>query len=125
MKKYYRIALNWLAVLLWLGVIYYFSSQPNLKSELEPIWDLIFRKIAHLAEFFVLAYLLYRSLSSNGLKGKNLLLISFFLSLTFAVFDEWHQSQVAGRLASPVDVLVDSVGILFFVALQLKVKFSK
>ena len=125
MKKYYAIALNWLAVLLWLGVIYYFSSQPNLKSELEPIWDLIFRKIAHLAEFFVLAYLLYRSLSSNGLKGKNLLLISFFLSLTFAVLDEWHQSQVAGRLASPVDVLVDSVGILFFVALQLKVKFSK
>jgi len=125
MKKYYAIALNWLAVLLWLGVIYYFSSQPNLKSELEPIWDLIFRKIAHLAEFFVLAYLFFRALSSNGLKGKNLLLISFFLSLTFAVLDEWHQSQVAGRLASPVDVLVDSVGILFFVALQLKVKFSK
>ena len=125
MKKYYAIALNWLAVLLWLGVIYYFSSQPNLKSELEPIWDLIFRKIAHLAEFFVLVYLFFRALSSNGLKGKNLLLISFFLSLTFAVLDEWHQSQVAGRLASPVDVLVDSVGILFFVALQLKVKFSK
>ena len=124
MKKYYAIALNWLAVLLWLGVIYYFSSQPNLKSELEPIWDLIFRKIAHLAEFFVLAYLLYRSLSSNGLKGKNLLLISFFLSLTFAVFDEWHQSQVAGRSASPVDVLVDSVGILFFVIMQFKKNFT-
>src|SRR3989338_4752211 len=86
MKKYYAIALNWLAVLLWLGVIYYFSSQPNLKSELEPIWDLIFRKIAHLAEFFVLAYLLYCSLSSNGLKGKKLLLFFFFFFFSFFLF---------------------------------------
>src|SRR3989344_4854765 len=97
MKKYYAIALNWLAVLLWLGVIYYFSSQPDLKSELEPFWDLIFRKISHAAEFFVLAYLFFHALSEYKFKLRNLLLVTCILSLIYAGFDEWHQGQVMGR----------------------------
>ncbi len=30
----------------------------------------------------------------------------------FAMADEWHQSFVAGRVATPRDVLIDSCGIL-------------
>ncbi len=110
--------LNWLLVIAWLGVIYYFSAQPDLKSSLEPFWDYIFRKIAHMAEFFILAYLFFRALGQYKIGFKTLLLVSCLLSLAYAGFDEWHQSQVAGRVASLKDVGIDSIGSLFFVFLQ-------
>ena len=119
-----KIFLNWLAVIIWMLVIYYFSSQPDLKSELQPVWDLVFRKIAHMAEFFVLAYLIFRALSVHKLKPANLLLTTCLLSLAYAGFDEWHQSQVAGRVASMIDVGIDSLGIIFFTILQF-LKFKK
>jgi len=109
-----KILFNWLVVLLWLGMIFYFSHQPDLKSELEPSWDLIFRKVAHMAEYFVLAYLLFRALSESRLSRSRLLLISFFLSLVYSGLDEWHQSFIAGRVASVVDVGIDSAGAAVF-----------
>ena len=114
-----KIVFNWIAVILWLGVIYYFSSQPDLKSELAPFWDFIFRKIAHMAEYFVLAYLFFRTWQSYGLATKKSLFLSFSLALVYAIFDEFHQSFVAGRTASPKDVLIDSLGIIGFVVLRL------
>ncbi len=121
-QKFLKIFFNWLAVIIWLVVIYYFSSQPDLKSELEPFWDLIFRKISHAAEFFVLTYLFFRALSEYKFKLRNLLLVTGILSLIYAGFDEWHQGQVMGRTASFVDVGVDSVGVLVFMFLQLQKK---
>ena len=122
MKNLSKIFFWWLAVLAWMGVIYYFSAQPNLKSELLPVWDLIFRKIAHMAEFFILAYLFFNAYQSLGLnKGKSLLL-SLFFALAYAGFDEWHQGSVGGRVASMVDVGIDMVGIAFFGFLRFKQK---
>ncbi len=111
--------LNWYAVIAWLGVIYYFSAQPDLKSELEPMWDLIFRKIAHISEFFILTYLFFQAYQSLGLTVKKSLFLAFIFSLAYAGFDELHQSQVAGRVANPVDVGIDGLGVLAFVALRL------
>lgn len=114
--------LSWLAVIAWMVVIYYFSAQPDLKSSLEPFWDLIFRKIAHLAEFFVLAYLLFRAYESQGLTIKKSLFFAFIFSLAYAAFDEWHQSLVAGRTASLIDAGIDSGGILAFIILRVNQK---
>lgn len=114
MKNPSKIFFWWLTVLAWMGVIYYFSAQPNLKSELLPVWDLIFRKIAHMAEFFILAYLFFNAYQSLGLnKGKSLLL-SLFFALAYAGCDEWHQTSVIGRSGSIIDVMVDGIGIVFF-----------
>ncbi|MFA6254790.1 MAG: VanZ family protein [Patescibacteria group bacterium] len=108
---------NWLAVIAWMGVIYYFSAQPDLKSSLEPFWDYIFRKIAHMAEFFILAYLFFRALGQSKINSKTSLIFAFILSLAYAGFDEWHQSYVAGRVASLKDIGIDGMGILFFAIL--------
>jgi len=110
--------MNWLAVILWLAVVFYFSAQPNLKSEFEPLWDLILRKGAHMAEFFVLTFLFFRALSPYKFKLSHLFLISVLCSLAYAIFDEFHQSFVGGRVASPKDVLIDSFGIIGFVVLK-------
>lgn len=114
-----RIILNWLAVLLWMGVIYYFSAQPDLKSELEPIWDLIFRKIAHMAEFFILAFLLFRAYLGNKMIAGWALFLAVFIAIIYAIFDEYHQTLIDGRTGSSFDVIIDSVGVLAFAVMQI------
>lgn len=105
-----------------MGVIYYFSSQPYLKSELEPFWDLIARKTAHMAEFFILAYLLFQAYRAHNITIKKSLILAVIISFAYAGFDEWHQSQVAGRVASLIDVGIDSVGVLVFALLKFQQK---
>lgn len=117
-KKFNKIILNWIFVLLWMGVIYYFSDQPNLKSDLAPLWDTIFRKLAHMAEFFVLAYLLFRAYHQGGIKQKYSLFLAAFIAVIYAISDEWHQSLVEGRTSSNIDVMVDSIGIIIFAIIQ-------
>lgn len=113
-----KIIFNWLAVLAWMSLIYYFSAQPNLKSELAPIWDLIFRKIAHMAEFFILAFLFFRAYLGHKIIAGRALFIAALMAVIYAIFDEYHQTLVEGRVGSPVDVIIDSIGVMAFVALQ-------
>lgn len=115
-----KIIFNWLAVIAWMGVIYYFSAQPNLKSELEPVWDLIFRKIAHMAEFFVLAFLVNRAWISYKVTFSGSLALAVVISVLYATFDEYgHQAIVLGRQASYIDIGIDSLGILAFIILDI------
>jgi VanZ family protein len=89
-------------VVVWAGVIFAFSSVPSLSSGLGA-WDLVLRKAAHLSEYAILGALLLRALDRA--------LPAFLAAVAYAVSDEIHQHFVAGRSASPVDVLVDAVGI--------------
>ncbi|MFA6322216.1 MAG: VanZ family protein [Candidatus Buchananbacteria bacterium] len=116
--KNYKIILSWFLVFAWLGVIYYFSSQPNLKSEFKPLWDLILRKAAHMAEFFVLAFFLFKAYKTQGLNFFQCLAFSLISAVVGASFDEWHQSYTVGRVASPVDVSIDSLGVAAFTILK-------
>ncbi|MBU1164110.1 VanZ family protein [Patescibacteria group bacterium] len=116
--------LNWLYVILWLGVIYWFSNQPHLKSELTYAWDLVFRKIAHMAEYFVLTFLYYKALNNYKINFNKILLYSLMLTILSAIMDEFHQSFIAGRTASAFDVLVDSVGAIILIMLMIKKRYE-
>lgn len=101
----------WLPVLAWAGVIFTLSSIPSLGTGLPWVWDLILRKIGHAVEYSVLMYLIWRALSAQGWRGASLI-GSAFLSLGYALGDEYHQSFVPGRMGSLRDVAVDGVGVL-------------
>lgn len=83
--------------------------------------QLIIRKLAHITEYFLLTLSFYLPLrvwlpyKKINLAGRNffyrLLLPTFLLGLCSAAADEFHQSFVPGRCGTPLDVLVDSVGI--------------
>ena len=109
--------INWLYVLLWMCVIFYFSSQPNLKSDLPNMWDFIFRKIAHMSEFFVLSYLLFRALREYRLRPYFLMLLVFITSIAYAFIDEVHQTFIVRRSGNIFDVCIDSVGVVMFIVL--------
>jgi VanZ family protein len=94
---------RWLPVVLWAGVIFAFSSIPSLGTGLGT-WDLVLRKLAHMSEYAVLALLLARATGSYAW--------AFALAVAYAGTDELHQTFVAGRHGTPVDVGIDAVGAL-------------
>ncbi len=96
------LARAWLPVLAWAAVIFAFSSVPDLGTGLGS-WDLLLRKLAHVAEYAVLGALLHRALRRP--------VPAFALGVAYAASDELHQHFVAGRRAAPLDVLIDAVGV--------------
>ncbi|MEX2647187.1 MAG: VanZ family protein [Gaiellaceae bacterium] len=97
-----RVASAWLPVVAWAGVIFALSSIPGLGTGLG-VWDLVLRKLAHVAEYAVLGLLLARAAA---------VLPAFALGLAYAVTDEVHQAFVAGRQGAARDVVVDAFGLL-------------
>jgi VanZ family protein len=98
-----RTLTQWLPVVLWAGVIFALSSIPSLGTGLGT-WDLILRKGAHLTEYAVLAVLLVRAFDREA--------PALALGILYAASDEFHQSFVRGRHASPIDVAIDTIGLL-------------
>src|SRR6476660_5793782 len=90
--------------LLLMAVIFFLSAQPNLNSGLGT-WDTILRKAAHMTEYGLLWFLWWRALRFGPeLRGAA-------MPVAYAATDEFHQHFVEGRLVTPVDVLIDAVGI--------------
>jgi len=97
---------RWLPVLLWMGLIFFFSSQPHLPRCPYPLLDLFLTKGAHLMEYAVLAILLHRALGDKS--GWWALLIGAL----YALSDEFHQSFVPGRDAELLDLAFDILGVV-------------
>ena len=93
----------WLPVVVWAAVIFALSSVPSLSSGLGG-WDFALRKAAHMTEYAILFVLLWRALGSE--------LPALGVAIAYAASDEIHQAFVRGRHGSPVDVAIDTVGML-------------
>jgi VanZ family protein len=98
----------WVPVILWAGLIFALSAIPDLGTGLG-VWDLILRKLAHTAEYAILGALVFRACRKTP--------VAFLIASAYAVTDEVHQTFVRGRHGSPVDWLIDSVGVLVGVVL--------
>lgn len=112
MNKFFKF---WLPVIIWMGVIFIFSSIPNLKSELKE--DYILRKIAHILEFAILTFLLIRCLVQEKLSIKKIVIYSIIFAIFYALIDEYHQSFILGRQGTLKDVGIDGIGILLIAVL--------
>jgi VanZ family protein len=93
--------------LVLMALIFLLSAQSDLDSGFG-LPDLIGRKIVHFGTYALLAYLWWRGLAPATARA---LPIAAAISLLYAASDEWHQSFVAGRHGTPVDVLIDGAGI--------------
>ena len=104
----------WVPVFSWAGLIFYLSSIPQLSTGWG-IYDLILRKAAHITEYFILAWLLYRAFQGSfNLSFFSLFFWSFTLSFLYALSDEVHQLFVFGRSCSSGDLAMDTLGIIVF-----------
>jgi VanZ family protein len=107
-----KCTVAWLAVAIWMGVIFWLSAIPSLHSSFEPLSDGLLRKGAHIGEYALLMWLLARALQLSSIHDNTALWAAVLLSLLYAVTDEWHQTFVPGREGTLRDVLIDGVGII-------------
>jgi VanZ family protein len=122
---------RWLPVILWAGLIFYFSTENFSFSKTEGFFSdwlrwllpeispaqfmalhLGSRKGAHWFEYFILAILLLRAQRRGNEPRLAIAAIARTLVwvLAYAVSDEYHQSWVPERTASAVDVAIDTFG---------------
>ncbi|MBI2266509.1 MAG: VanZ family protein, partial [Armatimonadetes bacterium] len=91
------------------------------------VGNLIFRKIGHLTEYGFLAFLWYRAYFRTYLDRNptavpesagdqvflglsSLSVRCHLLSVSYAAFDEWHQSLMGSRTGTWEDVFIDGIG---------------
>lgn len=63
-----------------------------------------------MAEFGVLAFLMFRALDFYELGRKKIWLFVIVASFSYAIYDEVHQSFIQGRYGSIRDMLIDFNG---------------
>lgn len=71
------------------------------------------RKVAHMAEYALLAIAVSFPLYVYGMRGILLMIVAGGICVAFAATDEYHQLFVAGRSGAVKDVLIDSIGVFF------------
>jgi VanZ family protein len=79
------------------------ADHPNIN-----VLNIIVRKTTHIVVFGILAFLLFKALESFQFAY----ILSWTITVLYAITDEWHQSFMPGRVAAYQDVLFDSVGAL-------------
>lgn len=126
--------IKWVVLLLWMLVIFLFSSQPHsgettksiianiipniTTNSLLDMINFIVRKSAHITEYFILA-LLTISLLKEYTKKQNVILVSSLIfCFIYAMTDEYHQSFVPGRSSLFRDVLIDTSGGILAIVLN-------
>lgn len=121
----------WIAVMLWMAVIFSLSAQPGASSDqlsiglTEIIVEMIqkvtnvdleandlnhfVRKNAHFIAYLILGGLVSNALKYSG-NGSKIMMLAGLICAGFAVSDEIHQMFVPGRGPQINDVFIDSVG---------------
>ena len=123
----------WLAVAVWILVIFLFSHQAYSGAITEEYLhdaNIPIRKLAHITEFAVLFLLARNAMSqtgfSSGWGNTRLCITAYLFTLANALFDEWHQSLVPGRSATLSDAAVDMCGaMLAWLVVYVLAKFRK
>jgi VanZ family protein len=129
MKLWTRVK-NWLPAIAWAWLISFLSTDvfssdhtsvfiipvlhrliPQASAETLELMHAIIRKTAHLTEYFIFSILLIRALRGQESGWKLRWAIwAVVLAAGYASFDEFHQSFVPSRTASPWDALLDTAG---------------
>ena len=129
-----------LLLILWMGVIFAFSSQPSEASGklsggvcyrlvnganqmLQMEWNseqmeayalrlgYPVRKAAHMSEYAILALLACKNLLVwEVMSQKRSYVPAFVFTILYAMTDEYHQTFVAGRSGNLTDVCIDGLG---------------
>lgn len=99
------------------AVIIFYASTIKATAETTPN---NFSVIYHFAIFFMFAFFLFLTIKKEKINLK-IILIVFFVSIVYALFDEAHQLFVPGRFASLKDILIDGIGVLCAIFLVSKI----
>lgn len=119
MKRFFRtirnLVLYWIPPILWMGFIFFLSSQQRVSVTHTYVADFTIFKSLHMIEYAILYFLFFRAVyatGGNAITKKQKLIYPIILSVLFAISDEAHQLFTPTREGQIKDVIIDSVGIL-------------
>ena len=102
-----RRTVLWLPPLVYMWVIFHFSSEPEpLPALTAHVWD----KLLHLIEYGGLAALVCRALLGEELGWLAAVAGAIIAASLYGASDEWHQSFVPMRDADVRDWVADTLG---------------
>jgi VanZ family protein len=105
----------WLPPLLYMAVIFHFSSESHPLPELTAlVWD----KLLHTIEYGGLGLLMCRALLGEGISRAKAALLALIVASMYGVSDEWHQAFVPFRSSDVLDWVADTIGSVFGVAVM-------
>ena len=133
---------SWIAAILWMTLIFIFSSQPAVESSklstgitnngikvIEQVkpnakfniigFEHIIRKNAHFFIYLGLSILIMNTLIRSGIRKYRCIIGTLLICIIYAASDELHQVFVAGRGAHVSDVMIDSAGSALGILLYL------
>lgn len=76
------------------------------------------RKLAHMTEYFILAYLLLNVFNVSGIKTKYIYLIVILICFIYSCTDEYHQTYISGRSGNITDLLIDTSGSIIYILIN-------
>ena len=115
MKKKILLQLNlWLPVVLWMALIFHFSSGSVPVASTVYWQDFAVKKTGHMLLFGAFAILIYRGLINEGVDKKKALIWAIALSTFYGATDEFHQMFTQGRESRIRDVFIDGIGATVF-----------
>lgn len=141
--------LSIILVVIWMSVIFSFSSQQGegsgntsrkvceividvvdirnkytdiQKEQIITILEPVIRKVAHYTIYLVGGILISNCIYRFYNKDNKLILLSTIIGVGYAISDEVHQLMVAGRNGKINDVIIDSLGIMTGIMLFLLMK---
>ena len=100
MKKYLRF----FPVIIWMSVIFYFSSRSTAGVPVYGFDRFLLFKTFHLLEYAILYLCFFYATKAGGR--------SVILSYLYGLTDEFHQSLTPGRTPKFTDTLFDLLGII-------------
>ncbi len=111
--SYRRRLWRWGPAVIWMVVIFVGSSHSNVALSESPSKDNLMKNLAHIGEYAILAFFMFRALYSREKKGFFSRHTWFWVligAVLYGVSDEIHQMFVPTRTAHPGDILMDGVG---------------
>ena len=133
MNKILTKRVSFALLVIWLIIIFIFSSMSGVKSsnlsrvilssvtnnvvkrtDVFDLLHLLLRKSAHICEYIILSALAY-SYFKYYIDRNNLLYISILIFVAVcSIIDEYHQLFISGRTGKLIDVLIDIAGAIIF-----------
>ncbi len=98
---------RWLPAVLLMAAIFIFSSIPSKEMPSFGFGDTIVKKSGHMLGYAMLGFSYLRAINT---RSKWAYLAALLAVVVYAFSDEFHQSFVAGRNSSIIDVGIDTAG---------------
>lgn len=109
-RSWSHVVHYWLPALCCMALIFFLSSLSGSSLSNFGSLDVFIKKGAHIAEYAILYFLLFRAFQSLMVTRKALI-VSAVIAVLYAISDEYHQTFVPFREGTVRDVFIDSIGI--------------